>query len=296
MVSRQTLSAVDRWGLQNDLFALVKAGVVPLSTYLELAETFSGERSYLPLSSLDSHLFDTYPIVQGTLRARVARTAHALTEAALSSIGYEPAAEESQTTAMLRDQLLTHGALTGHSATLDFLTRQFAAFLDGGAIHADIFRSVMTAGAVTGDRKAFEAIKRRFEASSVEHERMALAAALGRFGQWSHLEAALDYALTKVPDRIRFLPLVAAAENPAAGEDLWNWFEGRLERLSGMHPLLFERVVAAFVPGPGLHALDRTRACCDRLQRQNPRLKDVIALSLERLAVNDALRQREKAA
>jgi hypothetical protein len=61
-----------------------------------------------------------------------------------------------------------------------------------------------------------------------------------------------------------------------------------------MHPLLFERVVAAFVPGPGLEDPERTRAFCATLKEKQPRLKDVLALSLERLAVNAAFRQREK--
>jgi hypothetical protein len=61
-----------------------------------------------------------------------------------------------------------------------------------------------------------------------------------------------------------------------------------------MHPLLFERVVAAFVPGPGLQDPDRTEAFCLKLQQKQPRLKDVIALSLERLAVNAVFARREQ--
>jgi hypothetical protein len=57
---------------------------------------------------------------------------------------------------------------------------------------------------------------------------------------------------------------------------------------------LFERVVAAFVPGPGLQDPERTRAYCNGLLQTHPRLKDVIALSLERLAVNFAFRRREQ--
>jgi hypothetical protein len=104
---------------------------------------------------------------------------------------------------------------------------------------------------------------------------------------------ALDYTLEKVPDRIRFMPLVAAAGNPAAADRLWPWFVNRFQRIERMHPLLFERVVAAFVPGPGLQDPDRTRRYCSDLLQTHPRLKDVIALSLERLAVNAAFQRRE---
>jgi aminopeptidase N len=294
MVKTRKLPAMDRWGIQNDLFALVKAGLVPMARFLEMAENYYGEQTYLPLSSLDSHLFDAGLALRGDIRTRTARTAETLTNAALKTLGHLPVVEEAPTTAMLRDQLLVHGALCGNGAVLDFLTDQFKAFLGGAIIAADIFRGVMTAGAALGDEKALEGIIERFEASPVEHERMTLASSLGAFGNRQLLERALDYALDKIPDRIRFLPLVAATGNPAVGEHLWAWFETHLARMQSMHPMLFERVVAAFVPGPGLEDPERTRAFCATLQQKQPRLKDVLALSLERLAVNAAFRDREK--
>ena len=293
MVSNHQLPPVDRWGLQNDLFALVKSGHVPMATFLDMAEHYRPEKAYLPLSSLDSHLFEAFLVLRGEIRSRTAHTAATLMDAALKAIGFLPAPDESQTTAMLRDQLLVHGALIGNPETLKFLTDQFNAFLNGSTIAPDIFRGVMTAGAVAGGRPALDEMLRRFEKSSVEHERMTLAGALGCFNPWPLLEDALTYTLAKVPDRIRFMPMVAAAGNPAASDRLWPWFENNYSRLERMHPMLFERVVAAFVPGPGLHDPDRTGAFCRNLQQQQPRLKDVIALSLERLEVNAGFRRRE---
>jgi hypothetical protein len=152
----------------------------------------------------------------------------------------------------------------------------------------------MTAGAAAGGQAAWEVMLGRFESSAAEHERMILAGALGAFDQWPLLEKALDYALEKIPDRIRFLPLTAATANPAVTARLWPWFEDHVMRIEKMHPLLFERVVAAFVPGPGLQDPDRTRTFCAELLQRLPALKDVIALSLERLEVNARFRQREK--
>ncbi|MCB2145925.1 MAG: M1 family metallopeptidase [Deltaproteobacteria bacterium] len=294
MVAGQQLPPLDRWGLQNDLFALVKSGLVPMAKLLDMAENFLSERAYLPLSSLDSHLFEAFLLLRGEIRTRTARLAMTLMNGALDALGHLPAPDETQTTAMLRDQLLVHGALIGNPQTLDFLTDQFNAFLGGSVIAPDIFRGVMTAGAVSGGGTALEAMIGRFEASSVEHERMTLAGALGSFNAWPLLEQALDYTLEKVPDRIRFMPLVAAAGNPAAMDRLWPWFVDNFPRIERMHPLLFERVVAAFVPGPGLQDPDRTSTFCNHLQRKQPRLRDVIALSLERLEINAGFRQREK--
>ncbi len=294
MIKAQLLPTMDRWGLQNDLFALVKAGHTPMAKFLDMADHFRGERAYLPLSSLDSHLFEAYMVLRGEIRVRTAQTCMTSMDTALDAIGLLPAPGESQTTAMLRDQLFVHGAFIGNPKVLNFLNGQFNAFVEGSAIAPDIFRGVMFAGAVAGGKNALENMIRRFEASEVEHERMTLAGALGGFSQWAQLEKALDYSLEKVPDRIRFMPLVAAAGNPAAADHLWPWFEATLPRLEQMHPLLFERVVAAFVPGPGLQDPDRTRSFCENLEQQQPRLSDVIALSLERMVVNARFRNNEK--
>ena len=55
----------------------------------------------------------------------------ALMNAALAAIGHLPVPDESQTTAMLRDQLFVHGALIGNPEVLAFLTDPFEAFLIG---------------------------------------------------------------------------------------------------------------------------------------------------------------------
>jgi tricorn protease interacting factor F2/3 len=294
MASRRQLPPMDRWGLTNDLFAMVKAGHLSMTTFLNLVEKGGDERDYLPLSSLDSHLFEAFFVLRGPIRSRSARTAEELMNAFLSAVGLEPATDETQATAMLRDQILVHGALMGNQKVLEFLLDQFRAFTSGATIAADIFRGVMTAGAAAGGQAALKIMIDRIESSPAEHERMILAGALGAFGQGPLLEKALDYALDKIPDRIRFLPLTAAAGNPAVTARLWPWFEDHLPRLATMHPLLFERVVAAFVPGPGIEDPERTRAFCAGLVQQRPDLKDVIALSLERLDINAGFRRREQ--
>jgi tricorn protease interacting factor F2/3 len=293
MTKTGQLSPLDRWGLQNDLYALVKAGQTPMTAFIDLAANFTDERAYLPLASLDGHLFEACLVLKGQVRKRADRTAENMMQRVIEAIGWLPSPEESQTTAMLRDQLLLHGALLGFESILGFLTDQFAHHLEGGHIPPDIFKSVVTAGAVSGDRQTLDAIIARFEASQVEHERMTLAWALGAFSQWRVLEKALDYALEKVPDRLRFIPLVLAAGNPAATDNLWPWFTANFARMGNMHPLLFERVVASFVPVPGLLDPDATRAFCHGCLKENPRLKDVLALSLERLEINARFRQRE---
>ena len=51
MVREKTLPPEDRWGLQNDLYALTVAGEVPLSAYLDYLRLYASEDAYLPLAA-----------------------------------------------------------------------------------------------------------------------------------------------------------------------------------------------------------------------------------------------------
>ncbi|MDL2268469.1 M1 family metallopeptidase [Desulfosarcina sp. OttesenSCG-928-G17] len=293
-VKNRSLPSMDRWGIQNDAYALVKSGALTMDAYLSVAQWYMGESDYLPLSSLDNHLFEAALILEGEIRARTIRTEIALIHTALDTMGWTPSDRDRPTSAMLRDQLLVHGACLKDDRVLRHLEPRFREFMEGAGIVPDIFRAVMTAGGVKGDPAALDAMIARYEKSAVEHERMILVSAFGSIAPWPLLEKALDYALNHVPDRIRYLALVVAAGNPEAGSNLWPWLEDRLPRMKTMHPMLFERVISAFVPIPGLADPNQTLAFCKTLVTYEPRLADIIALSRERLQVNVAFRQRER--
>ena len=106
MIRNGKLSILDRWGIQNDLFAMVRAGIAPMADFLEMADNYLAEQAYLPLSSLDSHLYEAFLVLGGDVRARVASKAESLAGAALKALGEVPAPNEAPTAAMLRDQLL----------------------------------------------------------------------------------------------------------------------------------------------------------------------------------------------
>jgi hypothetical protein len=106
----------------------------------------------------------------------------------------------------------------------------------------------------------------RLEASGVEHERMTLVGALAPSASGRFWKKRWPMPLKKSPDRIRFMTLAAAAANRLRRIACGPGLKINFERTGSMHPLLFERVVAAFVPGPGLQDPDRTRAYCKLLQ------------------------------
>jgi hypothetical protein len=214
-----------------------------------------------------------------------------LTERVLAAIGFKPAAGEPHVTAALRDQLLWHAVLYGSEAARAFADGAFQGLMAGESVHPDILKAVLQAGALLHNERALAWMTQRLDRTASEHERLTIMAALGCFRSTQTLAAARDYVLDHVPDRNRFMPLVAMASNPYAVKDLWAWFVATQERFKDFHPLLFERVIAAIVPVAGLVDPPAVRSFMARYVETAPQTRDVVTLSLEKLEINRRFRE-----
>lgn len=285
-VRDKRLSPEDRWGLQNDLFAQVQAGEVAIQEYLVFLEWYLEEDAFLPLVSIDGHLRHTHLVAAPASQNAAAAAGRKLAERVLTSIGWAPAAEEPHVTAALRDQLLWHAVLYGSEPAKDFVDTSFQGLMAGETIHPDILKAVLQGGALLHNTRALEWMIQRLGHTASEHERLTIMAAMGCFRDAATLAAARDYVLDHVPDRNRFIPIVAMAANPFAVKDLWTWFVNTQDRFKDFHPLLFERVIAAIVPVAGLVDPPAVRAFFEDYVAAAPQARDVVNLSLEKLEIN----------
>jgi aminopeptidase N len=290
LVQEQQLSPEDRWGLQNDLFALVKRCDVSIDDYLDFLSYYRQEGSFLPLYSIAGNLFAAYLAYEGSARTKIASIGKEFIERTLGNIGYDPVPEEPPTHAILRDQILWHAILYGSGAVAEFAARKFRSMLAGERIHPDITKSIMQAGALNGQDDILKWFDRRLQSSHSEHERMNIQIALGCFKEWPLLEASLGYVLDRVPPRNRFIPIVSAAANPFAVENIWDWYLKNLDELQRFHPLLYERVIAAVVPLGGMKHATAVQGFFSRYVDEKPQIKDVVGLSLEKLKIHLQMR------
>jgi tricorn protease interacting factor F2/3 len=289
-VINRRLSPQDRWGLQNDLFALVRGGETSLDDYLAFLAYYENEDSYLPLTSIATNLFTAYLVMGKNQKATISILAKSWFETILSKIDFEPVAGEKHTTSILREQLMWEAAICGSSKTIQFAAKKFSSLMQNASVHPDIMKSIMQVGALNGDMQAFTWLDQRFQSSQVEHERMNILIALGCFQKPELIKKAQNYVLQKVPARNTFIPVVAMASNPFAIPLMWDWYVSNLARIEQFHPMLYERVVAAIVPIAGLERADEVKAFFEDYMRKSNKAADVIKLSLERLEINLRMR------
>jgi tricorn protease interacting factor F2/3 len=289
-VASKELSQEDRWGIQNDLYAMVRSGHVSIEEYLQFLGNYSKEDAFLPLTSIAGNLFHAQLIIQGEWRDKILSTGKSLLERVLSDIGFEPEPEERHTRSILRDQILWHLALYESEDVLEFATAKFSSLMRGEKLHPDIMRSVMQIGALQGDNSVFEWFNKKLASSESEHERMNMLAALGSFKERELVEKAQQYILDEVPPRNKFVPITYMAANPHAVPYMWAWYRSNLEALEKFHPMHYERVIAAIVPVGGLGREEEIDSFFKEYMAKKEKAKDVIKLSLERLRINSRMK------
>jgi len=289
-VLEKSLPPEDRWGLENDFFARVKSGDASLEEYLQFISFYENEDAYLPLTGMASNLYSAYLVMEDSWRRRISSLAKPRYEGILENIGYDPVPDENHTTSHLRDQLIWDAVLYGSKPALDFAGSQFATLMRGGTVHADIMKSVMRVGALSGIDKTFDWFDRQLRESKIEHERMNILSALGCFKDEALIIKSLRYTLDAVPARNKFIPVVAMASNPYAIPLLWDWYVNNLAEIEQFHPMLYERVIAAIIPTAGIKRTDAVRTFFNDYLKKSAKAKDVIKLSLERLEINLRMR------
>ena len=289
-VKSKELPPEDRWGIQNDLYALVKGGEYTVDNYLDFLFNYTDEDAFLPLTSIAKNLLHTYLITEGARKEKVASFGKSFSEDVLSKIQYQPEEDEKHTTSLLRDQILWNAVIYGSEIASNFAFDHFSELMRGGFIHPDLMRSIMQTGAWKGHERAFEWFDKRLKTSESEHERMNVLVAMGSFREKPFIEKVLQYILDHVPHRNKFIPICAMATNPFAMPYMWEWYLSNLPQLESLHPIQYERIIAEIIPFCGIGREEEIVTFFEDYMKKRDKGKETIKLSLERLEINRRIR------
>ncbi|MFW6081959.1 MAG: M1 family metallopeptidase [Desulfosalsimonas sp.] len=292
MTKERSLPEIDRWGLENDLFALAVSGRIHLTAYLDYLGCCETESDPLPISGKMANLYYLVLATSNNARRTISALAAVHLTAALNRVGHEPKPGEPHGISRLRNLLFLQASVFGISGTVDAALKRFGELTAGRKVHPDIMPGVMQAGAWAGDEKTFEWFTRRVETSDSEHDRINCLRALGCFSEPGLVEKALSYTLQSVPDRNKFIPVARMAANPAALPFLWDWYKKSAPEFESLHPIIHERIIAAVLPLAGLEKPEEAIAHFEKYLEKNPPAADTVRMSLEKLDINHRLRSR----
>ena len=227
------LPATDRLGIQNDAYALSRAGLLPITQFLELAGSYSGETDASVWSDLASNLRDIEQLIADEpVRPAYQRFGRELFAPAARRAGWTPRPDDGHLDSLLRSTVLGQSGTYNDPETLAQATDLFQRYLsDPDAVHPDLRGVVFSLAAQAGDRATYDQLWELEERASLQEEKIRLLLAMSRFQDVELLNDTLERALSsRVRSQDTITVVAGVAANPAGREPAWefvksNWAE-----------------------------------------------------------------------
>ena len=232
-ISALTLPATDRLGIQNDAYALSKAGLLPVTQFLALAGAYENENDASVWSDLASNLRDIELLVADEPCHENFRSfARNLFGPAARRIGWEARDGEGHLDALLRSTVLSQAGSYGDPEFLSQARERFDAYVkDASSLHPDLRGLVFSLAAQGGDEETYSRLWELEKKADLQEEKIRLLLALGRFTQPELLQETLRRALTDdVRSQDTIMVITAVAANLRGRQPAWqfvkdNWAE-----------------------------------------------------------------------
>ena len=292
------LPAADRLGVQNDAYALARAGHIPATQFLAIAEAYSNETDASVCADLAANLRGVDTLLwDEPYYARFQAFARGVFQPLGDRIGWDPRPREGHLDVLLRGTVLAQLGSYRDEDTLREAGSRFAAYVeDPTGVRPDIRGVVFSLAAKRGDRSTYDTVWDLQRRATLQEEKVRLLVALSHFEQTELLEETLRRSLSeevRVHDTVRVVVSVAANRR---GRDLaweflkdnWDEFDRRYGQ-GGFGLMRLVSITSAFA------SVDR-REEVERFFKDHPApaADRSIRQSLERIRLNVAWLERNR--
>lgn len=235
LVEERRLDNVDRWGIQNDLFALCVAGKITFRRYLDFIRSYFQEDDYLVSADIAGSLYFAYLVSSGeSFWQSIQEYGKEYFEKIFSRLGWDAKDGEKHTDALLRSFVINALGRFGHEEILAEAKRRFEKFVkEPNSLNPDLRSTVYSLVAWGGDEKTFEMLTNFYRKAQTQEEKVRFLAALGGFQDGNILAKTLDFSLS--PDvRLQdlFIPIAKVAGNPYGRKLVWLWLRKNWKEVS----------------------------------------------------------------
>ena len=233
-IKNNKLSIMDCWNLENDLYALFRAGKCKLDYYLSFIKIFTSEKLYTSHRSISNHLVELYQIAEGTTKEKISNIGITFHEEILQKIHFSPEKNEPFYYDVIRNTLLLNASYLGSQKAIDFGMTQFELLKSGKSLPPDILDAVFSIAArKTNDLEWF---MKKFDNAKNEAEIVILGQVFGEFSNDQILQKVLDdVVFNKIPSRNQSGLIDRLSNNPFAISKMWKFFIANLDNFGKMH-------------------------------------------------------------
>ena len=232
-IENLVLPPADRLSIQNDAYALSRAGHIPASQFLAIAQGYKNETDESVCSDLAANLAGVDTLLSDEPFYQEFRAyARDIFQPIGKRTGWDARPGEGHLDALLRSTALSQLGRYEDEDTLKEAGSRFDRYLeDPGNVHPDIRAVVFGLTAKRGNTSTYDTIWELMKRAALEEEKLRLLASLGQFQDPALLGRTLESALSsdvRVHDTI---PLVGTVASNQLGRGLaWefvktNWAE-----------------------------------------------------------------------
>ena len=227
------LHATDRLGIQNDAYALSRAGLLPVIQFLSLAQAYKNEDDASVWSDLASNLRDIEQLISNeAVHPAYQGFARELFGPAARKIGWDPKSGEGHLDALLRSTVLSQAGSYQDPELTAQATGRFKRYLeDRDTLAPDLRGVVFALAAQSGGKDVYDQIWQLEGETDLAEEKIRLLMSLSRFQDPDLLNATLEDSLSsKVRSQDSITLVAGVAGNPKGRNLAWefvksNWPE-----------------------------------------------------------------------
>ena len=251
LVDQKQIPHIDRWAIQNDLFALCVAGKEDVENYLDFSDAYFDEDSYLPQTNVANNLnFLASLTFFEDFTEQIRSYAINYFRKILSNLGWVPQKTDKHTDAFMRGYAITVLGKFGDEHVLEQAQIKFKEFLKNpSSLHPDIREPVFSLVARTGNAKTHSQFVTLYKKAKTTEEKLRFLGAMCSFKNEKLLIKTLQFSQTsEVRSQNMQLPIMKIAANPYGKKILWPWLKknwGKLSKKVGHGNPLFNRIVAS---------------------------------------------------
>src|SRR3990167_5592668 len=249
-IERKELSSEDRFGIQNDAFALAESGELATTAAMDLARSYRFENDYATFADLAENLGTIYTLIEGTkLEGGYKKFGQEIFSMLTARLGWERKAKEPHFDSLLRGISISQSGRYGDEKVISEAGKRFSAHLRGRArIHPDIRQAVYGVVAKYGGRKEYSQFLELYKKTALHEEKNRLGRALGLFSDKTLVAKTLDFIISnKVRMQDKPGMLASVWSSPLGREMAWAFLKRNWKfflKTYGQGGHLFPRIIS----------------------------------------------------
>lgn len=292
----KSISAVDRWAAQNDLFALCVSGDGTARRYLDFVEAYEDEDDYISRSNVANNLYFLYQKTRNEPYSyAIKNIAQFFLRNIFSQLGWDAKENEPHTNAFLRSFVISALGRLDDDQIISEANKRFEQYLKNpSSLNPDIQEPVFSIVAWSGDATTYKKLLGLYRSAKTQEEKLRFLGALCSFKDDKLLLDTLKFSQSKeVRSQNMHMPIMRISTNPYGKAILWPWLKKNWKSIRvkvGVGSPLLNRIIASIsaVADSTLEAEIR------QFFRSNPTpgTERTLEQTLERIRIHSAMIQR----